>query len=63
MKKQSGFTLNELLLAIVMVVGGIGWVANIVKLVNMADGGLTAMLVVRVVGIFFAPLGVVMGFL
>lgn len=39
-----------------------GWVANIVKLAHMCCE-VSGMLVLRVVGIFVAPLGVVMGFL
>ena len=67
MKKDSGHTAVESLLAFAMVAaviaGGIGWVWSILKLVMMADGGLSAMLAVSIVGIFFAPLGVVMGYL
>lgn len=39
-----------------------GWVANIVKLIGILDGGLTAMFVARIVGVFAAPLGAVLGF-
>jgi hypothetical protein len=47
---------------IVLVVGGvIGWVANIVTIAQ-SDFVLTGMLVVRVVGIFIAPLGAVLGY-
>lgn len=46
-----------------LIVGGIyGWIANIVKLIGLLDGGLTAMFVARCVGVFFAPLGSVLGF-
>lgn len=40
-----------------------GWVANIVKLFGMLDGGVTAMFIARGVGIFVAPLGAVLGFM
>lgn len=48
----------------IAVIGFGGWVANIVKLVNsgfeVAQWG--GMEVARVIGIFFAPLGAVLGF-
>jgi hypothetical protein len=50
-------------LTFVVLAGLGGWIANIVKLVAAADGGITAMLIVRIVGVFFAPLGAVMGYL
>lgn len=40
-----------------------GWVANIVKLIGLLDGGFTAMFAARLVGIFAAPLGAVLGFI
>ena len=41
-----------------------GWIANIVKLVGMSfSDPNTVELVLRVVGYFMAPLGVVMGYL
>jgi len=39
-----------------------GYIANIVKLVMMVDGGVTAMFIARCVGVFFGPLGIVLGF-
>lgn len=39
-----------------------GWIANIVKLVGIVDHGVTTMFIVRVVGIFVAPVGVILGF-
>lgn len=39
-----------------------GWLWNIVKFVGLLDGGVTAMFVARIVGIFFAPLGCVLGY-
>ena len=46
----------------VVIIGLIGWVMNIVKFVGMLDGGITAMFIARIVGIFFAPLGGILGF-
>jgi hypothetical protein len=39
-----------------------GWVANIVKLIGMLDGSITSMFVARVVGIFAAPVGAILGY-
>ncbi|MDP3972152.1 MAG: hypothetical protein Q8P61_04480 [Candidatus Nanopelagicales bacterium] len=47
-----------------LLVGGVvGWVWNIVKLAEMGVDPLTAMFVIRAIGIFVAPLGAVLGFL
>lgn len=40
-----------------------GWVANIVKLFGMFGGDITALFVGRLVGVFAAPLGAVLGFM
>ena len=40
-----------------------GWVANIVKLWNYDGYGFAGEVILRVVGIFLAPLGVVLGYL
>lgn len=39
-----------------------GWVANIVKLVGLLHGDVTAMFIARVIGVFAVPLGGVLGF-
>ena len=46
---------------LVVIIGGYGWVWNIIDLIHMHDG-ITGLFVVRVVGIFVAPLGAVLGF-
>lgn len=58
-----GFSSVELLIVIVWIVGIGGWIANIVKLVGMLGGEITAMFIARCVGVFVAPLGVILGFL
>lgn len=63
MKKQLGFTVVELLIVLLVLVGGTGWIWNIVKIVDCDFGTITNMLVVRVIGVFVAPLGCVLGFL
>lgn len=39
-----------------------GWVANIVKFFGMLDGGVSAMFIARIVGVFAAPLGAILGY-
>lgn len=41
----------------------IGWVVNIVKIVYSLGGDITAMFVGRIVGVFFFPLGGIVGWL
>lgn len=47
----------------VVLVGSVGWVLNIVKLVQSDFAVITGMFVVRCIGVFIAPLGSVLGFL
>lgn len=56
------------LLAVVVYFGtiiavAIGWVWNIVKIFGSAADPLTALFVLRCIGIFLAPLGAVVGYL
>lgn len=48
-----------------MIAAAIGWVMNIMAIFDLAisDGGVTAMFILRCVGVFFAPLGAVLGWL
>ncbi len=62
MHKMRGFTLTELLIVLFVVAGGVGWIWNIVKIAS-SDFALTGMMVLRVVGIFIAPLGAIMGYI
>ena len=55
--------LFELTVVIIWLVGAIGWIANIYKLANSSFDVLTGMLVLRIVGIFLAPLGAILGYL
>jgi hypothetical protein len=60
---QRGYTTTLVLVYLaILLVGGWGWVSNIVKLVGM-DAIMTGMGITRIVGIFVAPLGAVMGFM
>ena len=67
MRKQLSDTLTELLISlnflVVVVGGGIGWAWNIVKLVGMGLDPITGLLIVRAIGIFVFPVGMVVGYL
>ncbi len=39
-----------------------GWIANVVKLIGMLGGEITAMFIARCIGTIAAPLGSVLGF-
>lgn len=62
MKNQKVDTATALIIAAIVVLLAGGWIANIVKLVGMLDGELTAMFIARIVGIFVAPFGAILGF-
>lgn len=47
---------------ILFVVGAVGWMSNIVTIVSLWGGPLTIELGLRVVGIFVAPFGAILGY-
>lgn len=55
-----GFGLLAVIMLVVTVIGG--WIANVVAIVNTVGDPLSAMFILRCIGVFFAPLGVVLGF-
>ena len=56
--------LPVIFLGLGVVIFGIGgWVANVSKLLGMFDGDVTAMFIARIVGVFMAPLGAVLGYI
>jgi len=65
MKKQlinwSGLPVMMLGLCVVLLGIG-GWFANLVKLIGMLEGEVTAMFIARIVGAFAAPIGAVLGY-
>ena len=61
--KDDGFTLTEILITLVGILGIIGWVMNIVKIVGAELVPITTIFVIRVVGIFVPPLGAVLGYM
>jgi len=60
---NKGFAIYELIFLMVWVLGTVGWIANIVKLIGMDLEPLTMLLVLRVIGVIAAPLGAVLGFI
>jgi len=64
---NGGFTMKEkttvTIMVIISMVGIVGWVWNIAKLISMEVLPLTTIFIVRAIGIFVPPLGAVMGFL
>lgn len=62
MKRNDAAYLFFLIVGCVLfVIGTIGWVLNIFVVANSNE--ITGMLIVRVVGIFIAPLGAILGFI
>lgn len=56
-------TLIGFFLAIcIIIAAGYGYVQNILKLIHMDVTGITGELLVRAIGIFIAPLGVIAGY-
>lgn len=63
-KEQSGYTIAYLILVAIWLAAIGGWIANIVKLAGMNfDGPITTWIVLRIAGIFVAPMGSVLGYL
>ena len=56
-------TFGIITLGAVMLFAVGGWIANIVKLIGGMSDPLTAFFIARAVGVFFAPLGAVLGYL
>lgn len=46
-----------------IIVFGIGWIRNILDIISMLDGPVTAMFIFRCIGIFVFPLGGVLGYM
>ena len=60
---STGATVAALVWLALVIVLCYGWVANIITLYNSNFDTITGQLVLRVVGIFVAPLGTIMGYL
>jgi hypothetical protein len=67
MQKQKGYGEIELVALffylIIVVAAILGWILNIIKLVDSDFAHLTGMIVMRCIGVVMAPLGVVLGYL
>lgn len=63
MNSQRGFTIIELSITLLALIGGAGWVWNIVKIVQSGFDVITGMFIARCIGVFVAPLGAVLGFM
>ncbi len=61
--KQKGFTLPEMIVTCVLLFGAGGWIANMAKILATMNDGITGMFIMRIVGIFVAPVGAVLGYL
>jgi hypothetical protein len=60
--KQLGFTLYEIFVAVLILACIYGWVANIVKMATVINDSLTGLVILRIIGIFVFPLGVILGY-
>lgn len=63
---QAGFTLFDSVVTfywIALFVGGVAYIVDIFRLAHMNFDHVTATMVLRIVGVVFAPLGAVMGFI
>lgn len=61
--KEQGAIIAALVWLAIVVAATYGWVMNIVHLYYSNFNDITGILILRVVGIFIAPLGSVMGYL
>ena len=62
-KKEKGSTALGLLVFIIWIAGAIGWVWNIIKIVQSYQDVVNGLFIGRVIGVFLAPLGAVLGYL
>ena len=62
MKKIDSFGLVFWLYICIIVAGVVGWCMNIYQLVTLDEFSLTGVVIVKIIGIFIAPLGAIMGY-
>ncbi len=58
----AGGLLASALLIALLIAAGVGWILNIVSIFHADFGNITGVLVLRVIGVFVAPLGSILGF-
>lgn len=63
MKRQKGYTIGEVLGTALVLGLMVGWVINIIDIVHAIAGPITGMFLLRLIGVFVAPLGGVLGWL
>lgn len=62
--KQKGFAeYFSLFMPAIVLLGAVGWVWNIVKIIGTGFDVFTGMLIARCIGVFIAPLGAVLGYM
>lgn len=59
---QRGFTAPQLLVVMLFLAGVVGWVMNVIEIVQTGADPITGLFIVRVIGVFMAPLGCVLGY-
>ena len=63
MNNQKGYALIDITLISLILIGAWGWVWNLVKIFDGTFDPLSGLMVLRVIGVFVAPLGCIVGFL
>lgn len=46
----------------VIIASFVGWIWNIIKIIEIINDPITGMFIMRCIGIFFVPLGIIMGY-
>ena len=62
MKKYDIGTVAAIAILVVFIAGIVGWVMNIVNLIGTIGSSIDAEFVLRLVGVFVAPLGAILGY-
>lgn len=66
MRNQKGNTavalMGVLLLVVFALTAAVGWVLNIVTIAHANFSNIDGMLVIRIIGVFAAPLGAILGY-
>lgn len=63
MRNEKGFTIIEVIFGFIIMACIGGWIANVVKIFWIINDPVTGLFIARCVGVFVAPLGVVLGYL
>lgn len=59
---QRGFTAPQLLIVMLFLAGVVGYVLNVIEIVQTGADPITGLFIARVIGVFMAPLGCVLGY-